>query len=300
MSKTQNSNYTIEYTPHVLPLDLPIVPLFWKTADAPITFLHFHNCIEIGYCYSGEGIIVIEDRTYYFSAGDLSVICPNTMHLSKSHQGTESKWEYLYIDPILLLKDFFPNGFPNADNLMYDSADFVNVLHGDEHPKVKYLVLGLLDELLYKRENYQSSIRGLCLALMIELTRLNPKKFKAQQKQPETRLVISPALEYIDRNYMHKIKIQDLADCCHLSVTHFRRLFSAIIQTGPLEYINHVRVRKSCTLLYNTEESMLNISLQTGFPTVSSFNRHFNEVIGTSPLKWRNSVRSIHSKELKP
>jgi len=299
MSKTQNFNFTIEYTPHILPLDLPIVPLLWKTADAPIIFLHFHNCIEIGYCYSGDGIIVVENRTYNFTAGDISVICPNAMHLSKSNQGTESKWEYLYIDPNLLLKDFFPNGFPNADNLMYDSPDFVNIIPGNEHTKIKSLVLGILDEILYKRENYQSSIRGLCLAFMIELTRLNPQKFPKQNKQPETRLIIAPALEYINHNYMNKIKMKDLADCCHLSITHFRRVFSSIILTGPLEYLNHIRVRKSCTLLYNTEESILDISLQTGFPTVSSYNRHFNDIIGTSPLKWRNSVRSIHSKDYK-
>lgn len=40
------------------------------------TFLHFHNCLEIGYCLSGSGICRVEDREYSFQKGDVEIIFP--------------------------------------------------------------------------------------------------------------------------------------------------------------------------------------------------------------------------------
>lgn len=300
MSKKSNIYLRVEYTPHNLPLDLPIVPLSWKTADQPITFLHFHNCIEIGYCYSGSGIIRVENKVLPFETGDISIICPNTMHLSQSNQGLESTWEYLYIDPNLLLKDFFPAGFPNAECLMHDSKEFKNIIKRNDSSKIQFLVLNMLEEIRSKKENYSASIKGLCLALMMELTRLNPIKSEGRESKSEGGRIIVPALEYIHQHYMDKLKVETLANCCHLSITHFRRTFQGVMGMSPLEYLNHIRIRKSCELLYHTDESILNVSLLSGFPTVSSYNRHFHKAIGVSPLKWRSNVRFMHQKDVIP
>ena len=34
-----------------------------------IDYLHFHNCMEIGYCYDGEGILSIGERDYTYKGG---------------------------------------------------------------------------------------------------------------------------------------------------------------------------------------------------------------------------------------
>lgn len=44
---------------------------------------------------------------------------------------------------------------------------------------------------------------------------------------------IAPALEYITRNYMAPMTIDDLAGLCHLSTTHFRRKFHDTMGTAP-------------------------------------------------------------------
>ena len=50
-----------------------------------------------------------------------------------------------------------------------------------------------------------------------------------QSRQPD--LVISPALEFITRSYMMPVTIDELAELCHLSTTHFRRKFQEIMGT---------------------------------------------------------------------
>jgi len=63
--------------------------------DNPITYLHAHNYLEIGYCHEGTGIFVVEGRVFPFVAGDISVIADPQMHLARSTQGTTSLWTWI-------------------------------------------------------------------------------------------------------------------------------------------------------------------------------------------------------------
>jgi len=56
--------------------------------------LHVHDSLEVGYCYDGRGIFVIEDKVFPFSAGDVCVINSSEMHLARSAEGTESHWTF--------------------------------------------------------------------------------------------------------------------------------------------------------------------------------------------------------------
>ncbi len=57
---------------------------------------HFHNHIEIGYCYYGTGDIVFQDRRMPFAWGTITVIPENIPHITKSVSHTISRWEYIY------------------------------------------------------------------------------------------------------------------------------------------------------------------------------------------------------------
>lgn len=86
--------------------------------------------------------------------------------------------------------------------------------------------------------------------------------------------------------------MEKLAEVCHLSPTHFRRVFHSIIHTSPLNYLNSIRIMKACNLLRSTEESILTISEMVGFASISSFNRHFHEVIHQTPREYRTQSLS--------
>jgi hypothetical protein len=71
--------------------------------DAPITFMHRHNCLEIGYCHSGAGIFVVEDKTLPYRAGDVSIISEAEMHQAWSIAGMRSEWTFVEVDPLALV-----------------------------------------------------------------------------------------------------------------------------------------------------------------------------------------------------
>ena len=92
---------------------------------------------------------------------------------------------------------------------------------------------------------------------------------------------------------MQQFTVDYLADLCHLSVTHFRRVFHSIMGVSPLEFIMNTRISRACVLLRSTEDSILSISEQVGFHSISSFNRCFLKIMELTPRAWRN--QSLHS-----
>ena len=99
--------------------------------------------------------------------------------------------------------------------------------------------------------------------------------------------MVARAMEYIKRHYDEEIKIGELADWCHISETHFRRVFSSYTNMSPLEYINQVRIRNACEYLKKTDESIAVIASKCGFSTNSTFNRNFKHILGVTPMEWR-------------
>lgn len=53
------------------------------------------------------------------------------------------------------------------------------------------------------------------------------------------------------------------------------------------QFVNGFRIKDACTLLKETDQSILQISLAAGFLTKSNFNREFVRVTGQTPSQWR-------------
>jgi len=100
MSKKKKSK--IEFRYYRMPEGSPILALLgqrWVQAyGRDVDYLHFHNYLEIGYCYSGEGTLTLGERDYRFTGGEISIIPKNYPHTTNSDLGTISKWEYLFVD----------------------------------------------------------------------------------------------------------------------------------------------------------------------------------------------------------
>ena len=56
----RNKRSIVEYRIYDLPLDLPVFCLSgeeWRISDVLSNRLHFHNCLEIGFCHTDSGFL---------------------------------------------------------------------------------------------------------------------------------------------------------------------------------------------------------------------------------------------------
>lgn len=250
-----------------------------------INNLHFHNLIEIGYCHYGAGELVIEEDQYRFGAGMVSCIPANFLHVTKSDTHVRAFWEYLYISPADILKQ---QGKPmqetrNIIDAVNRSAFFIKV---EENPIFVTLIRAIFEEMQNKNAYYRECVGGLAYTLLYEIARFNGRG-NVQSCGKNNSLQLENAIEYVERNYPNIFKIADLANECHMSETHFRRVFQEKMNMTPVEYVNFVRIKKACELIDKTDISMEDVAEKVGFITPSTFNRNFRRIIGTSPYQWK-------------
>ncbi|WP_394180235.1 helix-turn-helix domain-containing protein [Yoonia maritima] len=53
------------------------------------------------------------------------------------------------------------------------------------------------------------------------------------------------------------------------------------------QFVNTFRIEDACTMLKDTDRTVLDVSLAAGFATKSNFNREFLRITGESPSEWR-------------
>lgn len=292
-------NTITEYRNYYLPPHFPILLLtgeHWRISDIPSGRLHFHNCLEIGICHSDNGYMEFYGERVPFHEGDITIVPRNVPHTTYSSPGLASQWSYLYIDPKEFFRHSLPSTWKNYDLPPYAFENFKYIIHKEQYPTVYQLFNVILKELKEERPAYQFSVKGLLLSLYIELYRIQSLKEEGGDVSDDgfsesvSPLSIAPALDYIENNYMKQFSIEFLADLCHWSPTHFRRIFNSIMRISPLNYVNNTRIQKSCSLLCSTEDSVLSISEAVGFQSVSSYNRYFFRLMQQSPREYRRQM----------
>lgn len=250
-----------------------------------INNMHFHNLLEIGYCHYGEGDLVIEDDSYRFGPEMVSCIPANFLHVTKSDANVVAFWEYIYINPEDMLKNCHkaPSEIMGILEAVNQKAFFVKA---EENPIFVTLVSAIFGEMRHKSEYHQECVRGMVYSLLFEIARFNGKKASRTSGRNGS-LQLENAIEYVEKNYPNNFKIADLANECHMSETHFRRIFQEKMNMTPIEYVNFVRIKKACELIDKTDISMEDVAEKVGFITPSTFNRNFRRIIGTSPYQWK-------------
>jgi transcriptional regulator GlxA family with amidase domain len=65
------------------------------------------------------------------------------------------------------------------------------------------------------------------------------------------------------------------------------RLFKQILHQTAIEYLLHYRIKKSLSLLTETDLNITEISDACGFRSASYYTEVFNKIIGISPRDYR-------------
>ena len=247
----------IEFRYYKMPAGTPILALLgqkWKQSyGRDIDYLHFHNYLEIGYCYEGRGVLQLGEEELRFGGGEFTIIPKNYPHTTNSDPGTISSWEYLFIDVEGFVRDFLSGGgnSKRADRIIARINSRALKRRVEESPKIAGMIRGILDIMRNTEELYIEEAKGILAALLVAVAREN-RNGEPEVEEMEGRMTIpvSRALDYITLHYMEPLKIEDLAAWSHISETHFRRIFSKYMNMSPLEYINLVRIRAACAVSY--------------------------------------------------
>ncbi|MEE3356395.1 MAG: AraC family transcriptional regulator [Candidatus Weimeria sp.] len=248
--------------------------------------LHFHNYLEIGYCYHGSGRLIIEDRVYRYTDQTFTIIPANIPHTTISDEGHICKWEFLFIDI---------EGFV-TEEMKWEGYSVSEIIHRinsrgtmksrENHGELGRLILAIIRECRTKGPYYKEALKGWLATLAVDILRLNQEREEARRIN-RVNSYIRDAIEFVGTHYVEEIHISDLAEISGLSESHFRRTFEESMNMKPVEYINMVRIDKACEMIAREDVSMEDVCYRVGYQTPSTFNRNFKSLTGMTPLQWK-------------
>ena len=101
----------MEYRYYEIPAGSPVLALLgdkWvQNYGREIDYLHFHNHLEVGFCYYGEGTVTFKEEDIPFDSNMFTVVPKNFPHTTNSTGDSVSYWEWLFIDADKFLREVY-------------------------------------------------------------------------------------------------------------------------------------------------------------------------------------------------
>ncbi len=93
--------------------------------------------------------------------------------------------------------------------------------------------------------------------------------------------------KYLQANLAETLSIDSVAAAHHMTSSTFRRFFKRNSGKTMIEYVNNLRIGKSCELLMGTELAVIEVAFRAGFANLSHFNRMFLRLRSMTPTHYR-------------
>lgn len=98
--------------------------------------------------------------------------------------------------------------------------------------------------------------------------------------------------DYIRRNYMKEISMQDAARMMNYSDAYFCKLFKQCFDQNFTSYLTAFRINEAKKLLEDTSASVKDVSLQVGYCDSNYFAKVFKRMTGMIPSEYRDRTVS--------
>lgn len=98
------------------------------------------------------------------------------------------------------------------------------------------------------------------------------------------------AVDYIFAHYARELPLEEVADYLGMKPSYFSRVFKQATGRCFVEFVNRLRISKSCELLADGDKPVTDVCFESGFNNISNFNRRFQQLKGMTPSGYRRLV----------
>ena len=98
-------------------------------------------------------------------------------------------------------------------------------------------------------------------------------------------------IQFVDENYMHKIRLSDFAQQEGLSLSYVSHFVKDTMNQTFQDYVNSVRFNRARQMIAAGNTSLTSICLESGFSDYRYFSRTFQQTYGITPAEYRNQAR---------
>lgn len=275
----KHTEVTFPYNTYLcsIPLDFSSVPVHW------------HEEMELIVVKKGRGIVTLDRESRVLEAGQAVIVLPGQLHSIRQCQQERMEYENIIFRLEMLLPkegDICGPGFlePYRDGkLLYPAwIDGSAPYHQEMATCIRRL-----DELSERRpEGYPLAVKGWLFQFFFLLFS-GAEPTVAEEGSVKALDKVKQILSRIESDYGKPLSIEEMAGFSGFSPSHFMKFFKKHMGVPFVCYLNDYRLTMAARALAETQEDVLTVALDAGFPNVSYFNRLFKRKFQMTPLEYR-------------
>ena len=227
---------------------------------------HIHQSFEIMLVTDGEMQISVDQNSYTLNKGDAIFIFPNQVHSLNSEKSEHITYVF---SPLLV------NAYSSK---LKNKVPADPVFRPDEYVVKALGALSADSSVMLKK----GVLYSVCAAFD-KGAEYVPPNYKNRH--------LFEIFSYIENNYTKECSLGEAAKQIGMNYSYISRDFARLVGMSFNDYVNLMRLNMACHLLKNTEYSITECALESGFGSTHTFNRNFKERYGITPYKYRKSVK---------
>ena len=249
---------------------------------------HFHPEYELTLILESSGARFVGDSNEPYDAGDLVLLGSNLPHTwlsdPSSPKGARHKAIVIHFAGDFLGEDFSASPEMKGVSQLLKSA--ARGLHFESRKRDEAAAAMLR----MKKQDGLERLLGL-LGVLQGLTRGGGRKLASPAFVPSNRELdlrrIDRVCTFINEHYHRRLSQPEAANVAGMTPQAFSRFFRKTVGKTFVDYLAELRVSQACRLLLETDISVVEVSLRSGFNNLSNCNRRFRRLRSQSPRRFR-------------
>ena len=225
---------------------------------------HLHQGFELVIVTDGEMNVRVNHVDHALGKNEAILVFPNELHELHS----EHSHHVLFIFSEKLIRAF-------------------SVKYADRIPKNRVLRLSEYaynSLLLLNTESTSVELKGALYSFAALVEKSGEFVPSFTQKDDLIRKIFA----YVDDNYLKSCTLNELATALGYDNAYISRYFKRITGISYNSYVNIRRLSNASYLLHNTDSTVLECAIESGYHSLRSFNRNFKEYFGMTPAEYRS------------
>lgn len=230
--------------------------------------LHLHQSFEFITILNGEMDVTVDEKHYHLISGESLLIFPNQLHTLSS------------VDCEHMLCIFSPELVKAYSSKLSGKIPDSNKFVGGKY--LTEAVYNLSDE--SRKIKKKGVLYSLCAEFDENATYIN--------KKTDDKNLLYKIFDFVETSYNKDCSLEMLSKETAFSYSYLSRYFKNTVGISFNNYVNQYRINNACYLIMNNSDySILQCALESGYTSLRSFNRNFKTVTGITPAEYRESVR---------
>ncbi|MCD7736256.1 MAG: AraC family transcriptional regulator [Lachnospiraceae bacterium] len=264
--------------------------------------------MELIYIKKGCGTVQLDMQPMDAKAEDIFVVPPGSLHALREQPGMSMEYENIIFDVEFLgsaAADICAQEYliplsvgqllaPMRLRLGEKTPSLVgtNVAVSDTadlsiYPEIA-ACLNTAERLCEIRpRGYELGVKAAVLSLISLLVPMCPDTPREESPYTER---LKTVLSRVEQDYTKPLSIQDMADSCGCSSSHFMRWFRQMTGSSFTAYVNERRLAYAAEQLRQSNDKIILIAENAGFENLSNFNRQFKTRYGVTPSGYRRRI----------